>query len=76
MITAARKPSTLGPSPKLRVGHKHALRQFSINLSVPTSSNIYIQRKKLNEKTLERNYITYEEIMQGGVLEFDMTSLH
>ena len=47
MITAARKPSTLGPSPKLRVGHKHALRQFSINLSVPTSSNIYIQRKSI-----------------------------
>ena len=34
-----------------------------------------VEGKKLNGKTLERNYITYEEIIQGGLLEFEMTTL-
>ena len=45
MITAARKSSTLDPSAKSRVGHKHGLGRWSINSSVPTSSNTYIQKK-------------------------------
>jgi hypothetical protein len=45
MITAPKIPSTLDPSPKSRLGHKHGLGQYSINSSVPTSSNLYIQRK-------------------------------
>ena len=45
MITTARKPSALDPSPKSHFVHKHVLRQFSINSSVPTSSNLYIRRK-------------------------------
>jgi hypothetical protein len=45
MITTARKPPTLDPSPKSHFVHKHALRQFSINSSVPTSSNLFLRRK-------------------------------
>jgi putative alpha-1,2-mannosidase len=34
--------------------------------------NIYIQSATLNGKALDRTYVTYEEIMAGGVLEFVM----
>ncbi|WP_462317010.1 GH92 family glycosyl hydrolase, partial [Marinilabilia sp.] len=34
--------------------------------------NIYIQSVKLNGNPLERSYITYDEIMTGGKLEFEM----
>ena len=36
--------------------------------------NIYIKSKKFNGKILERPYITYNEILNGGVLEFKMTN--
>lgn len=34
--------------------------------------NIYIQSARLNGNPLERTYITYDEIMTGGKLEFEM----
>jgi len=38
-----------------------------------SEDNILIHSKKLNGKTLHRSYITYKELMNGGVLEFDMS---
>lgn len=35
--------------------------------------NIYIQSVKLNGKNLKRSWITHEEIINGGMLEFVMT---
>jgi predicted alpha-1,2-mannosidase len=49
--------------------------KFIVKANNVSDENIYIQAKKLNGKTLERNYITYEEIMQGGILEFEMFGL-
>jgi hypothetical protein len=37
-----------------------------------SNKNRYIQTATLNGSPFERNYITHEEIMQGGVLEFTM----
>ena len=37
-----------------------------------TTENKYIQTVKLNGKLLDRTYITHNEIMAGGVLEFEM----
>jgi putative alpha-1,2-mannosidase len=33
-----------------------------------------IASAKLNGQTLNRNYITWEEIQNGGMLEFEMTN--
>jgi putative alpha-1,2-mannosidase len=35
-------------------------------------TNKYIQEVKLNGKTLDRTFITHQEIMDGGTLEFTM----
>lgn len=36
--------------------------------------NVYIQSAKLNGKTYKNSYITYDDIMKGGTLEFVMGS--
>ena len=37
-------------------------------------SNIYIEKVTLNGKEIEKNFITYEQIMQGGILDFTLSS--
>jgi putative alpha-1,2-mannosidase len=37
-----------------------------------SNENIYIQSMKLNEKTLDRYWISNEEIINGGKLELQM----
>ncbi len=39
-----------------------------------TSENIYIASVRLNGEILERNYITWDEVQNGGKLEFEMTN--
>ena len=46
---------------------------FTIKADNVSEKNIYIKSVKLNGKTLGRNYITYDEIMSGGELIFEMT---
>ena len=36
--------------------------------------NVYIDKVELNGKLIETNFITYKQIMEGGVLEFTLTS--
>jgi predicted alpha-1,2-mannosidase len=48
-------------------------KEFVITAPQASTENIYIQSVKLNKKVLNRTYITHEEMMQGGVLEFVMT---
>jgi predicted alpha-1,2-mannosidase len=36
------------------------------------NQNIYIQSMKLNDKSYSKMYITYDDIRNGGLLEFDM----
>ncbi len=38
-----------------------------------TSEAIYIRSVKLNGKEFPRNFITYKELMEGGILEFFLT---
>jgi putative alpha-1,2-mannosidase len=47
---------------------------FTIRAQLASKENKYIQEVKLNGKALDRSYITHEEIMSGGTLEFTMSS--
>ncbi|MBJ2174221.1 GH92 family glycosyl hydrolase [Aureibaculum sp. A20] len=45
---------------------------FKIIANNNSADNIYIQSIKLNDKPLQRYWITHQEITQGGVLELEM----
>ncbi len=45
---------------------------FSITAHKQSTKNVYIQSVKLNGKRIDRNYITHEEIIMGGSLEYTM----
>ncbi len=47
-------------------------KQFIIRAKNLSDKNIYIQSAKLNGKELTRSFITYNEIINGGILEFQM----
>ena len=49
-------------------------KDFVILAENTSSINKYIQSVKLNGKSLQRTYITHDEIMAGGTLEFEMGS--
>lgn len=46
---------------------------FTVRADRVSPANIYIRQAKLNGKLLDRMYITYAEIQQGGELVFDMS---
>jgi predicted alpha-1,2-mannosidase len=50
-------------------------RAFEIEAPAVGSQNKFIQAASLNGKSLDRSYIRHEEIMQGGVLRFEMGTL-
>ena len=45
---------------------------FTITAPNTSSINKYIQSVRLNGKPLQRTFITHEELMAGGTLEFEM----
>jgi putative alpha-1,2-mannosidase len=47
---------------------------FTVKAPLASIENKYIQEVKLNGKVLDRSYITHEEIMSGGILEFTMSA--
>jgi predicted alpha-1,2-mannosidase len=47
-------------------------RQFIIEAAHNSSRNVYIQSATLNGRPYHHNWITYGDIMKGGVLKFDM----
>ncbi len=47
-------------------------KKFVISAESTSSINRYIQSVKLNGKSLQRTYITHQELMAGGTLEFKM----
>ncbi len=47
---------------------------FTIKAPMASVNNKYISEVKLNGVTLNRSYITHEEIMNGGTLDFTMGS--
>jgi putative alpha-1,2-mannosidase len=48
---------------------------FTVKAPMASNENKYIQEVKLNGEVLGRSYITHEEIMSGGTLEFTMVSV-
>ena len=48
---------------------------FVIKAPAVSDKNRYIKKVLLNGKTLDRLYITHEEILSGGILEFQMSSV-
>ena len=48
---------------------------FTIIAQNNNKDNIYIQTAKLNGTPLNRTYLTYREIMQGGILELEMGNI-
>ncbi len=49
-------------------------KSFKVKALNQTKENIYIQSATLNSETINRSYITYDEIMKGGELIFEMGS--
>ncbi|MBF9254564.1 GH92 family glycosyl hydrolase [Pontibacter sp. 172403-2] len=47
-------------------------KSFTINTRHQSDKNVYVQKVKLNGKTLERGYLTHNDIMQGGNITFYM----
>ena len=41
-----------------------------------TAANKYVKEVKWNGKTLDKPFITHEELIQGGQLEFTMNDTH
>jgi len=54
----------------IQVGNK---KTFTIKAPDVSESNKYIEEARLNGEILDRPWITHQEIMEGGTLEFDMT---
>ena len=48
-------------------------KQFEVVAKGLSDKNCFVQSVKLNGKPLERSYITFDEVFNGGTLEFTMT---
>jgi len=48
---------------------------FTVKAPLASKENKYIQEVTLNGKALDRSFITHEEIMEGGTLEFTMGAI-
>jgi predicted alpha-1,2-mannosidase len=48
---------------------------FTIKAPMASLTNKYILKASLNGKVLDRSYITHQEIMDGGILEFEMGAI-
>ena len=47
---------------------------FVINAKGNSKSNVYIQSAELNNKSFTQNYITYQDLINGGTLDLEMSS--
>ncbi|HZK95523.1 MAG TPA: glycoside hydrolase domain-containing protein [Prolixibacteraceae bacterium] len=45
------------------------------NRNNASPENIYIKSVKLNGKNLNRSWLNHDEIIKGGILEFDMINV-
>lgn len=48
--------------------------KFTVKAPNVSDTNRYIRRVKLNGKPYDKMYITYNDIMKGGILEFEMAA--
>jgi len=49
-------------------------KKFVIEANNNSKDNIYVQSVKLNGNSLNKNYITYKDIVNGGTIEYTMGS--
>ena len=49
-------------------------KKFVITANKESDGHIYVQEVYLNEKKLDRTWITHEEIMNGGELKFVLST--
>ena len=47
-------------------------KKFVLSATNVSSANRYIQKVKLNGKEYTKNYISHDDIMNGGIIEFEM----
>ena len=47
-------------------------KSFTVKAPNNSKKNVYVQSVKLNGVELKRAWITHEEVVAGGVLEFEM----
>ncbi|MGL5689264.1 MAG: GH92 family glycosyl hydrolase, partial [Bacteroidales bacterium] len=47
-------------------------KEFVVKADKNSPENVYIQKAKLNNKNFENNFITHDQILNGGILEFVM----
>ena len=50
-------------------------KSFTIKTTNKTDKNVYVQYAYFNGNRYDKSFITYEDIMKGGVLEFKMDSM-
>ena len=48
--------------------------EFNEKTDIYSKENLYIQSATLNGRLLDKNYIHYDDIAEGGVLKFEMGS--
>jgi hypothetical protein len=48
-------------------------KQFTVIANELSKKNCYVESVKLNGQPLERSYVTFDEVFNGGTLEFTMT---
>lgn len=66
-------PFVIGsPAVKKAVLHVGNGRTFTVNAVGNSKENIYVSSARLNGKPLERSWISYSEIVSGGVLDLEM----
>ncbi|MBZ4192242.1 GH92 family glycosyl hydrolase [Niabella beijingensis] len=67
--------SPLFPEARIRLDNAYYKgKEFVIRAHHHSPDNIYIQSAKLNGRTLKENYISFNDIVNGGVLELYMTA--
>ena len=49
-------------------------KKFVVNAANNSDQNVYIQSVKLNGKPYQKAFVTYQDIMKGGTLDFTMGS--
>jgi putative alpha-1,2-mannosidase len=63
-------PSVLNAKINLENG-----KQFIVDTKNQSDKNVFIKKVMLNGKTLNRLYITHQEIVDGGTLTFEMSAV-
>jgi len=58
---------------KITITHEDG-KQFIIHAENNSAENVYIEEAQLNKKVYDKNYITYQDIMNGGELHLQMRS--